>query len=156
MDRIIGFTGPRNIIGFERRVDPQLAELDDAVGFVTGGCTGLDTYVGWRLVDKYPKARHTVIVPGKTSAVTFWWLQEQYRARVEVLRLPAGSTYQARNKWIVKLSTELIGFALHPEHDPRSRRSGSWQTIRIARTRDIPRSVIILSSSPAESPIASR
>jgi hypothetical protein len=47
--------------------------------------------------------------------------------------MPAGTTYADRNAVLVKRGTFVCGLPAYPEDDPRSRRSGTWQTIRMAR-----------------------
>ena len=47
--------------------------------------------------------------------------------------MPWGTTYADRNYQLVHRGTMLFGFPAYPEKDPRSARSGSWQTIRMAR-----------------------
>lgn len=142
LTKTIGFTGPRAFY-HEHLVSPYLAELD-AHTYVTGGAIGLDTYAGMALAHKYPHARHVVIAPANHAAVSYWWLGEEYVGRVIVHQMRHGTTYKARNEAIVRASTELMAFPLYVEHDPRSERSGTWQTVRIARRRDIPVSVRVL------------
>lgn len=46
--------------------------------------------------------------------------------------------YAQRNGNIVARSTALVGLPRWPEHDVRSKRSGTWQTIRMARRAKLP------------------
>ena len=46
--------------------------------------------------------------------------------------------YLDRNADIVSFSDALLAAPQYPESDPRSRRSGTWQTIRLARKSSIP------------------
>ena len=58
--------------------------------------------------------------------------------------MPPGTTYKDRNEAIVNRVDELYYCADYPEEDRRSRRSGTWQTVRLARGRGIPVDGIIL------------
>lgn len=51
-------------------------------------------------------------------------------------------SYPARNAAIVDESAVLVAGPQFPEHDPRSQRSGTWQTVRMARTKGIPIRII--------------
>lgn len=57
------------------------------------------------------------------------------------LVLPA-LPYAERNRAIVEVSGVILACPEYPEHDPRSLRSGTWQTIRIAKRAHIPVIVI--------------
>lgn len=55
---------------------------------------------------------------------------------VTVITVPMGRTShdrKPRNQRVVDESTVVYGLPAYPEEDPRSERSGTWQTIRIAR-----------------------
>jgi hypothetical protein len=112
-----------------------LAALPPAGRYVTGACIGGDALIGRWLALNRPEARHIVIVPTDRSRVDMWWLKTAVRRNVlaEVILMPPGTAYADRNYQIVQRSTMLFGFPAYPEDDPRSARSGSWQTIRMAR-----------------------
>ena len=55
---------------------------------------------------------------------------------VTVIKMQPGTDYQARNARLVAEATAVFGLPAYPEEDPRSERSGTWQTIRIARRAD--------------------
>jgi hypothetical protein len=129
----IGFTGTRESPAYRQRfvIDLVLQHLHLAKGFVTGGCIGIDHFVGLHLLQRYPDKQHTVIVPADRSRVAAWW--RPYGDAVRVVEMPPESEYRARNREIVLRSGALIGFPAHAETHPSSRRSGSWQTIRMAQ-----------------------
>jgi len=131
---ILGFTGSR-FTPDARTVDRLYGHLDRlgeyAHGFVTGACRGLDTIVGEYCAEKFPGRHHLVIVPANESFTDRWWLP--FGHAVQVIHMPPGSTYKDRNQSIVDNSNQLVGFPIGAEDDPRQRRSGTWQTIRMGR-----------------------
>ncbi len=131
--RVVGFTATRETPRgpAARLILKHLDRLGAAHGFVTGGCVGGDHAIGEHLVIAFPYARHTVVVPANRRLVHDWWTS--YGALVEVVEMPPGSDYRARNLEVVRRSTRLIGYPMYPEADHRSTRSGTWQTIRMAR-----------------------
>lgn len=108
------------------------AEVPQADRYVTGAACGGDAFIGHWLHKNRPGAEHHVIVPADRSQVDPWWLRLEDGV-VYVHEMPPGSTYLQRNKRLVKMGTMLFGFPAHPEHDWRSKRSGSWQACRLAR-----------------------
>jgi hypothetical protein len=99
--------------------------------YVTGGCVGGDAFIGRWLYVNRPGAEHVVIVPANRSRVEEWWRGLD----VTVTEMPPGTTYADRNARLVAEAEggAVFAFPLYPEHDPRSRRSGSWQAVRMAR-----------------------
>src|SRR5262249_19060923 len=75
-------------------------------------------------------AGHIVVVPADRSRVDPWW---EGCPEVTVIEMPEGTTYRDRNAALVARSAAVFGLPAYPEDDPRSRRSGTWQTIRMAR-----------------------
>lgn len=45
--------------------------------------------------------------------------------------------YRERNRDIINTCQSLIACPVYPENDSRSQRSGTWQTIRLARARNL-------------------
>lgn len=130
---LVGFTGTRRNLraAEEFIIRDVLDHLGDWHGFVTGACVGIDTFIGRHLVETFPEHRHIVYVPANRSRVCRWW--PPFGGLVEVREMPPDTSYEDRNRAIVGSSTYLIGIPEYTEHEPRSRRSGTWQTIRMAR-----------------------
>ncbi len=82
---------------------------------------------------------HTIL-PANRSQVDGAW---QYRC-TSYHEMPAQTSYRDRNLAIVAASRSLIAFPEYPEEHRKSRRSGTWQTIRLARAAGIPVTVHIL------------
>jgi len=131
-----GFSGSRSITAYDQAtIYGVLKSLPPGVEYTTGGCLGVDAYVGIGLWRTEPHATHRVVVPADRSRVDYWWMHRAIREGRGVLieEMPPSTTYADRNRRIVEHSDVLVAFPAHPEDDPRSRRSGTWQTIRMAR-----------------------
>jgi hypothetical protein len=136
----IGFTGSRDLPAqawpeLRRRLNRLRADE-----YVTGACAGVDAFVGDHLVGVHPDAVHRVIVPANRSLVVAWWRRWPDAVESQGLRvfeMPPGTTYADRNRAIVTCSTRLIAIPAHDEDAPGSRRSGTWQTVRMARRKGI-------------------
>jgi hypothetical protein len=126
-----GFTAARDLDSAGEGVilNVLVCHVPHADRYVTGGAIGGDAFIGRWLLSNRPDAEHVVIVPGNWSRVDRWWPP----ATVKVVMMPPHSTYAARNARIVEESAMVFGFPGYPEDDPRSARSGTWQTIRMAR-----------------------
>lgn len=134
MTGTIGFTAAREL-------SPEAADsvmlnvlvtgVPFAARYVTGTCVGGDAFLGRWLYLNRRDAEHLVIVPANRSRVDEWWAGA--RRPVTVIEMPPGTTYADRNQRIVAESDAVFGFPVYLEDDPRSRRSGTWQTIRMAR-----------------------
>jgi hypothetical protein len=71
-----------------------------------------------------------------------------YRMKIrpdEFTKLHPAKRYGERNHDIIRASNLLIACPQYPERDPRSARSGTWQTVRLSRRSHIP--AIIISSN---------
>jgi hypothetical protein len=135
----IGFSAGRAVTpAGESILRYHLARLPQAARYVLGGAGGGDAIIGRYLVWKWPKASFVIIVPANRSQVDSWW--EEYLGKIDitVIEMPDGTTYADRNLRIVEESDVLAGFPIHPEDDRRSRRSGTWQTVRYARKAGMP------------------
>lgn len=131
MPLMLSFTGARDLDKRGREVILNvLAALPPAGRYITGAAIGADAFTGRWLHERHPDAWHTVIVPADRSRVDPWW--EPCRD-VEVLEMLRGTTYADRNDLLVETGTLVCGFPAHPEDNPRSLRSGTWQAIRMAR-----------------------
>jgi hypothetical protein len=139
----IGFTGTRSL----RRLDAVRAFLsatcDDGDEFTTGACLGFDAFAAHHLLDVYPDRRHRLVVPANRTQVDwsiidrFLLLLAQGAKNAVVEEMPDGSTYKQRNERILDHADELVAVVAWAEHDGRSIRSGSWQTVRLARKRGL-------------------
>jgi hypothetical protein len=135
----IGFSGakelPKNLDTIQLR---YLLSQFRADRYVTGACMGIDALVGATLAALRPDALHLVIVPGNHNRIDRWWEHTPTAwAKPVVLFMPPVTNYAMRNLAIVSASDELVAFPAWPESDPRSRRSGTWQTVRMARERNL-------------------
>jgi hypothetical protein len=108
------------------------ARVPHADRYVTGACIGGDAFIGRWLHANRPDAVHMVIVPADRSRVDWWWA-DAGGPPVTVIEMPPGTTYADRNARLVSEADVVFGFPAYPEGDPRSARSGTWQTIRLSR-----------------------
>jgi hypothetical protein len=132
--------------GFTGTQEPPLAlvplifdvvrALPQDATYVVGCCIGIDALVA-RVVMQLGRRVHAV-VPWDRSKVDAEW--RLYCTTFEEMPEPRRwiDRYKERNARIVALGKNgLIGFPRWPEEDGRSMRSGTWQTIRIARRAGI-------------------
>jgi hypothetical protein len=102
--------------------------------YITGGAIGGDAFIGRWLHENRPEADHVVVVPADRGRVDPWWLHTRGSLdRLTFSIMPAGSSYKDRNARLVEMATMVFGFPAYPEVHPSSLRSGTWQTIRLAR-----------------------
>jgi hypothetical protein len=147
-DRVLhlGFTGTRHLDEYGR--EAIAGTIGGFVGFVAeaglrmeivhGGCVGADAFAGqtgliYSGVHEGGTDVHAVI-PADKSRVPVDWRQHCHTYEL----MPPGSTYRDRNKRIVRRAQMLFAVANYPEHHGKSRRSGTWQTVRIAQEANIP------------------
>jgi predicted Rossmann-fold nucleotide-binding protein len=125
---VIGISGTRSLNDDRAAAVTAVIEtLPKDATVVTGGCVGVDAHVA-RVA--YGLGLHVVtILPADRKAVDPDWRRFCH----EYEEMLPGSTYRDRNRRIVQRSDQLLAFPLYPEKDARSTRSGTWQTVRIAR-----------------------
>ena len=99
---------------------------------IWGGCIGVDVACA-EYAEIFSLKRHAVLPPNRHLVAVDW--REWATSHEEIPDGPDG--YKRRNQRIVDLSDRLIAFPLYPEDHPESQRSGSWQTIRMARRKGI-------------------
>jgi hypothetical protein len=109
------------------------ARVPQADRYVTGACQGGDAWIGAWLYVTRPAAEHVVVVPCNRSQVDPWWTRTGGLPLVTVMEMPPGTSYADRNRVLVDVADQVFGFPAFSEEDPRSQRSGTWQTIRMAR-----------------------
>ncbi len=143
---ILGTTGTRSIAQndeprwVEYLQDPWFGQFD---GFVSGACVGWDAIFGSTMAVTYPEKKHVVIVPADTSRVERWWEAIDVDS-VEVVYMDDGTSYRSRNEEIVRRSSHLFYCADYPESHSKSKRSGTWMTVRIAQRAGIEPTGIII------------
>lgn len=147
---IIGFTASR-IVGEEQaeRIRTKLLRLPPNPVVVTGACLGGDQFISQWFQECRPLSTQVVIVPWQTDLVDMEWIGSLAGAKgIEVVLMAKGTTYRDRNFEIVQRSERLIGFPSFGEADPRMRRSGTWQTIRMGYVKGIvsPADIVEISS----------
>lgn len=132
-----GFSGTRQVLTARQRrvVQEVVNDLPADCLVITGGCTGVDAFVA--RAAKQRGLRVKTILPADRRHVDPDWQQycDEY--------VEAG-TFKERNQLIVDSSTHLHGCPLYTEGDTRSKRSGTWQTIRMAWRAGITTRVLIL------------
>lgn len=151
-DRVlhVGFTGTRHLGEFgEEAILGTLVGIakfckghDLELEVVQGGCVGTDTFVAevamhLTTVDDPPRVTVHTILPEDMSRVPREW-----RSLCHTYESVPGA-YRERNKAVVRRVQCLFGIADYPEAHGKSRRSGTWQTIRLGREANIPVMVLI-------------
>lgn len=109
------------------------ARVPPADRYVTGACQGGDAWIGAWLYVARPAAEHVVVVPYNRRQIDPWWTRTGSLPLVTVREMPPGTSYADRNRVLVDSADQVFGFPAFSEEDPRSQRSGTWQTIRMAR-----------------------
>lgn len=111
----------------------MLCQVPPARRYLTGGARGGDVYIGRWLAMTLPGAEHAVVLPANRSQIDPWWDYPLPGGPVTLIEMPPGTNYADRNQRLVDEATAVYGLPAYEETDPRSLRSGTWQTIRMAR-----------------------
>ncbi len=143
----LGFTGTRSVGGYESDIHDFLDQfIEKGTEFTTGACTGFDSIAARFFINAKPEATHRLIVPSNrrqidANLLTVFGAWPTGWALVEYM--PKTSDYRDRNVRILDYADKLIAVAEYPEDHGKSTRSGTWQTVRLARDR-MPMSVKVL------------
>lgn len=135
-----GFTGTRQSSLYMREcVGLLIDRLPERCWIVTGGCIGADAYAARYA---WSTGRNVLtILPADRSRVDPDWLEYCHEYR----EMPEGTSYKDRDRAVVQEGQHgLLAVALFPEAHPRSLRSGTWMTVRLARDAKIPISIAIM------------
>jgi len=142
----LGFTGTRHLneIGREAIANTIWAFAGWAakegvrLEVVHGGCVGADAFAGQTGLiysGAFPGGTDVhAVIPADMRQVPADWRQHCHTYEV----MPEGSSYRDRNKRIVRRAQVLFAVADYPEDHGKSRRSGTWMTVRIAQEANIP------------------
>jgi hypothetical protein len=124
---VVTFTGTRwPPDGTAELIATLLWTLPSSTKLITGAAIGIDTLVA---VTGLKQRFHVhAVVPATTDQADVDWLKHCTSYEV----MPRGSTFRDRDTRMVDLGKRVIAFPLYPEKDPRSKRSGTWMTVRIA------------------------
>lgn len=130
----VGVTGSRTLPPDAWRViETTIFDVEPFYGtLVWGGCVGVDREAAI-FAEMADMRRHAVIPPNRSMVAPDW---KEWATSYELIE-PGVDDFKRRNQRIVDLSDRLIAFPLYPEDHPESRRSGTWQTVRLARRKGI-------------------
>lgn len=140
----IGFTGTRSVPD-DRLSDVRefvLRETVNGTEFTSGACVGFDALAAAWCLSIRPWGVHRLCVPANRKQVDanvineFVNVPHQFFTVVEFM--PGGTDYRYRNTRIVQHADILVAVAEYPELHGKSTRSGTWQTVRIARREGTP------------------
>lgn len=136
----VGITGSRLLPPARRAVvEAALAALPADARLITGGAVGVDAFAAaWWHRERWDV---TTILPAADAYRDPNWTWAC--TRHEQLA-PSPYPYRARNARIVALSDLLLAFPMREEAHSTQRRSGTWQTVRLARAAGVPVHVYIL------------
>lgn len=138
----LGFTGTQHCDALPQGFLDMIEDwVEKGEEFTTGACVGFDALIARHLLKVRPDARHRLIVPQNRSKVDTDLYHEflTHTGGLTVIEcLPAGSSYRDRNEAIVDNSDGVGALAQYPEDDGRSKRSGTWMTVRIGDRYCVP------------------
>jgi hypothetical protein len=121
-------------------VRDKVLSLPPGTTVVTGGCVGVDALIA---TVAYRAGRYHVltVLPADHSRVDPNWKDHCH----EHIQMEHGTTYRQRDAMVVLHGDNLLAFPLYPEDDPRSKRSGTWMTVRLAKRAAKPVEAFVLS-----------
>lgn len=138
----VGVTGTRDLdkTGRDNIVAALAALMGEGVeAIVVGGCVGADAWAG--ATAKRLGFWVKVILPENQKELDPAW--ESYADEAD-----GPYPYRERNQRIVDEVTLMLAFPALPEQHPKSLRSGTWMTIRMAHRRAIPVRVFTQHTKP--------
>jgi len=130
----VSFSGARKLEEHQQRIVVTSLNVLKGSGtneFTTGACQGVDEFIGRYCAEHFPEAVHRVIVPANRTLIC------EYGWATEVIEMPEGTDYRERNFRLLDHAEVLLAFPAYTQEDLRSKRSGTWQTIREANRRNI-------------------
>jgi hypothetical protein len=127
---MIGISGTREMPTAlqAERIRQLIRGLQPGTTVVTGACVGVDALAA-KIAFSTPGIHVMTVVPANRKAVDPNWQRYCH----DFYEMPLGTSYRDRNLYIVDLCDWLLAFPMYAEWDGRSTRSGTWQTIRLAR-----------------------
>lgn len=139
---IYGFSAARKDYDGDRIREALKEAGSDEHTYVTGGAAGGDSVIGHWLAENFPAAKHVVLLPTRlpTQKDQFdsWWDRLTTGIKVHVVDPNLLTSTRDRNRNIVSRAEVLYAFPAYKEDHSKSLRSGTWQTIRMARRKGIP------------------
>ena len=125
---ILGFTGTQSFgPGEVAHLDYCLTDLSDRlvpVQIVTGACIGVDAYVHHWYTRHHPVVRRIVVIPSNRTKIDVTVLA----SADEVVEMPSGTDYRARNVELVRRSDTIAAF-----WTGKTAYSGTFMTMNIAQ-----------------------
>jgi hypothetical protein len=141
MFETVTFTGARDITESEAlRVIQAVFALPEHTRIISGGALGVDTVAALAVVMSQTHRMLHVVLPCTTEPRDVGWLE----AASTWERMPPGTTFKQRDARMVEVGDRVIAFPLYPENDPRSKRSGTWMTVRLANRAGKPVKIHVL------------
>ena len=124
-----------------------LTALEGVTELRTGAQYGVDTAAGEIGLSAFPKAKHVCIVPsaGHNAGVVDAFEAAKAMRDVQIIRMPDepddAKAYRARNLAMTDGAEMVLAF---PSTGEEVTRSGTWMTVRMARSKDIPLVIVPL------------
>jgi len=154
----VAFSGSREIPDGALETIRGVVRAVSARLYVTGACIGVDQAIAGMVAKHWPTRNQRIVVPRNRTRVDEVWLATFGAAheRVAAAFMPRGTTYRERNLAMLGegfvgvapvVPDLLVAFPAYPQGDPRSARSGTWMTVRLARARGIRTHVYTLSEA---------
>lgn len=150
----VSISGTREALSERQRefVRRRILALPAGTTVNTGGCLGVDAFVA-RVAFSSGYLRVHTIMPGDRRQSDPLWREFCHSFE----EMPSYTTFKQRDVAVVEAGDNLLAFPMYREWvhktrtgDPRSTRSGTWMTVRLARQDGKPVEVFVLSELPAD------